>query len=79
MAKYLVKMTNKNKVHKETSPTLHEPVYIVQFEVPEEGYADTIEFPEKDFNMPNAKKAIKEKIIEYEKNSFIPVEFEVII
>lgn len=77
MAQYLVRMTSKNKVHKETSPTLHEPVFIIGFEILAEGYANTVEIPEKDFNMAKAKKAIKEKLIEYEENSFTPVEFEV--
>ena len=77
MAKYQVRMVGKSIVHKETSPILHEPVCIVQFEVPEESYANNVELKEKDFNMPNVKEAIKQKLIEYEENSFTPAEFEV--
>lgn len=77
MAKYSVKMVSKTKVHKETSPTLHEPVYIVQFEVPEEGYTDSVEIKEKDFSMTKVKEAIKQKLVKYEETSFTPVVFEV--
>lgn len=77
MPTYAVKMVSKAKMHKETSPTLHEPVYKVGFEVAKEGYADSVEVKEKDFNMASVKEAIRKKLVEYEENSFTPVEFEV--